>query len=265
MARKTRSWSPRKSVGRDTDGRSGGIGARDELPTGSQRDDNGTVFQAYTRAPRSWGQAFGLKKEKAVKGEGEHFHQHANEEPEAAIPLLSIDIPELESGMTKTQQMYKDKKAKRQQRRSLRDSGDFLGVQGANPRTGYWDVSSGTSSSEPSQMSEETKKKFDEEAKDIEEKKRRYEEAQAKHQAELSRVQSLRDNKKKEKEMRKKLEQKMKQRRHGKWKLNENGWSSVAEPELSPVVQSAVGSPKRGHFQNSTLETPKLTYDYRDC
>jgi hypothetical protein len=205
------------------------------------------AMNGQRRLTGSWGRVFGLRR--GIKGEGEHLHQHAKEQPKVQVPLLSIDIPELENiEMTKTQQMYEDKKARRQQRRSLRESGDFLGVQGANPRTGYWDVSSGTSSSEPSQMSEETKKKLDEEARDIEEKKRKYEEAQAKHQAELSRVQSLRDNKKKEKERRKTMELKMKQRRHGKWKLSEHGWSSVAEPELSPVVQSVVGSPERGKF-----------------
>ena len=203
-----------------------------------------SAMDRQRRLTGSRGRVFGLSR--GVRGEGEHLHQHAKEQPEVQVPLLSIDIPELENiEITKTQQMYEDKKARRQQRRSLRESGDFLGVQGANPRTGYWDVSSGTSSSEPSQMSEETKK-LNEEARDIEEKKRKYEEAQAKHQAELSRVQSLRDNKKKEKEKRKKMELKMKERRHGKWKLSEHGWSSVAEPELSPIVQSVVGSPERG-------------------
>ncbi|KAK2626402.1 hypothetical protein QTJ16_004664 [Diplocarpon rosae] len=134
---------------------------------------------------------------------------------------------------TAAQQIFEDKKSRRQQRRSLKDSGDYLGVQGANPRTGYWDVSSG---SEPSQMSDETKRKLDEEARKVAEQKSRYEEAESKHRLELERVMSMREKKKK-------LEQKMKQRRRGKWKLSENGWSSVAEPDLSPIVQSLVGTP----------------------
>ncbi|PBP24114.1 hypothetical protein BUE80_DR005000 [Diplocarpon rosae] len=134
---------------------------------------------------------------------------------------------------TVAQQIFEDKKSRRQQRRSLKDSGDYLGVQGANPRTGYWDVSSG---SEPSQMSDETKRKLDEEARKVAEQKSRYEEAESKHRLELERVMSMRENKKK-------LEQKIKQRRRGKWKLSENGWSSVAEPDLSPIVQSQAGTP----------------------
>jgi hypothetical protein len=133
-------------------------------------------------------------------------------------------------------------------------------VQGANPRTGYWDLSSGTSSSEPSQVSEGTKKKLDEEAKIIEIQKQRYEEAKAKHEAELVRVQTLRDNKKKEKEKRKKKELKMKQRRHGKWELSEEGWHSLAEPELSPIVQSVAGSPGKGELNSLGLRVLGLTY-----
>ncbi|KAH7314188.1 hypothetical protein BKA65DRAFT_411873, partial [Rhexocercosporidium sp. MPI-PUGE-AT-0058] len=138
-----------------------------------------------------------------------------------------------EKQITPAQQMFEAKKVRREQRRSMKESGDYLGVQGANPRTGYWDVSSG---SEPSQMSEETKRKLDEEAKEVAERKRRYEEAEMKHRVELERVQTMRENKKK-------MEKKMKQRRRGKWQLSENGWSSVAEPDLSPIMQSVVGTP----------------------
>ncbi|KAI9054675.1 hypothetical protein LZ554_001827 [Drepanopeziza brunnea f. sp. 'monogermtubi'] len=138
-----------------------------------------------------------------------------------------------EVDLTVVQRMFEDKRNRRQQRRSLKESGDYLGVQGANPRTGYWDVSSG---SEPSEVSDETKRKLDEEARKVEEQKRRYDEAEAKHKWELERVSSLRAKKKK-------YEQRMKQRRRGKWQLSDNGWSSVAEPELSPIVQSVVGSP----------------------
>ncbi|KAK0118257.1 hypothetical protein ONS95_012558 [Cadophora gregata] len=145
-----------------------------------------------------------------------------------SVPNFSED-----KQISTAQQMFEDKKARREQRRSLKESGDYLGVQGANPRTGYWDVSSG---SEPSQMSEETKQKLDEEAREVAERKRRYEEAEKKHRIELDRVQTMRENKKK-------MEKKMKQRRRGKWQLSENGWSSVAEPELSPILQSVVGTP----------------------
>ena len=188
----------------------------------------------------SWGRIFGLKRNIV---DPNPLYQQPDDEEVSKMPLLKAEKGSPES---RIQKMFEDKKARREQRRSLRDSGDFLGVQGANPRTGYWDVSSGTSSSGPSQMSEETKKKLDEEAKNVEEQERRYEKAKAKHDAELSRVQTLRDNKKIEKEKRKKMELKMKQRRRGIWKLSEDGWHSLAEPELSPIIQSVAGSPGKG-------------------
>ncbi|KAH7391495.1 hypothetical protein BKA64DRAFT_106401 [Cadophora sp. MPI-SDFR-AT-0126] len=164
------------------------------------------------------------------------------QKPLPALPPMAqedlgfrISIPNFseDNQITTAQQIFENKKARREQRRSLKESGDYLGVQGANPRTGYWDVSSG---SEPSQMSEETKRKLEEEAREVAERKRRYEEAEMKHRVELERVQTMRENKKK-------MEKKMKQRRRGKWQLSENGWSSVAEPDLSPIIQSVVGTP----------------------
>ncbi|KUJ10231.1 uncharacterized protein LY89DRAFT_544485, partial [Mollisia scopiformis] len=145
--------------------------------------------------------------------------------------------------ITKTQQLFEDKKARREQRRSLQESGDFLGVQGANPRTGYWDISDVTSSSEPSQASEEARQLLAKQAREVAEKKRRYEEAQVMQQTELKRVQALRDAKKRDKLEQKRRELKMRQRGRGKWRLSENGWSSLAEPDLSPIEQSLAGSP----------------------
>jgi hypothetical protein len=153
---------------------------------------------------------------------------------------------------TKTQKIFEDKKARREQRRSLLESGDFLGIQGANPRTGLWDIS--TSSSDPSQMSDADKKKLEDEAKRVEAQKQKYEEAKAKQKAEIARVQALREKQRKEKERRK--ASKMKQRRHGQWKASEDGWHSLAEPQLSPIVQSAAESPRKGEYRSRTSWNP---------
>jgi len=59
--------------------------------------------------------------------------------------------------------------------------------------------------------------------------------------------------KNKEKEEQKKVELKRRQRRHGRWRLSENGWSSVAEPELSPIQQSLAGSPVAGESRALAL------------
>jgi hypothetical protein len=190
------------------------------------------------------------------RGQGTHLHDPyttaRQAQKEIQVPVLEIakePFLDVEAELSKAQRMFEDKKARREQRRSLRDSGDFLGVQGANPRTGYWDASTGTSSSDPSQVSEETKKKLDQEARDVEKQKKKLDEAQLRHQLELQRIQTLKDQRKiekAEKAEKKKLEVKARQRRHGKWRHSENGWSSVAEPDLSPIVQSLAGSPTRG-------------------
>ncbi|KAJ6444372.1 Candidapepsin [Purpureocillium lavendulum] len=59
----------------------------------------------------------------------------------------------------KTQQGIEEKKEARRQRRNLKESGDYLGVQGVNPETGQLDVIT-PSDSERSSTSQETQKKL---------------------------------------------------------------------------------------------------------
>ena len=118
---------------------------------------------------------------------------------------------------SKTQQMFYDKKAQRINRRSLKESGDYLGVQGANPRTGIWDPSA--SSSDPSQMSEEARKRLDEEAKNVAEQKRRYDEAQAKLHEEHLQRRAARERRRAQKSEQRREEMRLRQRRHGRWRM----------------------------------------------
>lgn len=147
---------------------------------------------------------------------------------------------------SKSQQMFAAKKARRDQRKSLLESGDFLGVQGANPRTGYWDVSTATSSSDPSQTSYETRRRLEQQAKEVEEQRAMFEETQTKYNAEVERAQNVKAKKEAEKMELKKWHLKLKQRKRGRWNAGENGWSSVAEPDLSPIGQSLAGTPVKG-------------------
>ncbi|RDL33666.1 uncharacterized protein BP5553_08034 [Venustampulla echinocandica] len=110
-----------------------------------------------------------------------------------------------DNARAKVHEIHSGKKSRKEQRRSLRESGDFLGVQGANPRTGYWDISDTTSSSDTAKM--------------------------------------LRYLKKRGKARQIKLAAKMKDRRSKRWRPSETAWSSVVEPELSPIEQSSAGSP----------------------
>ncbi|OWO98920.1 hypothetical protein B2J93_7007 [Marssonina coronariae] len=224
--------------------REGQAGGRDAPDSETIRRDEGRPGSIGISGLKNLFGSWGKKVKVEESRESPKIYRHGKPLP-SLPPVLVISSQDVdfqmpsfggvsdEKEITATQQIFEDKKSRRQQRRSLKDSGDYLGVQGANPRTGYWDVSSG---SEPSQMSDETKRKLDEEARKVAEQKSRYEEAESRHRFEMERVMSMRERKKK-------LEQKMKQRRRGKWKLSENGWSSVAEPDLSPIVQSLAGTP----------------------
>lgn len=189
--------------------------------------------------------------------EGEHERDATNSESFPSQPSQKLESKEpraetmlisTENQIKNTQQIFDEKRCRREQRRSLRESGDFLGVQGANPRTGYWDLSDATSSSEPSQMSENTRHKLEQQARDLFEKKKQYEEAQKLQQEGLKRYQKLKELRKKATAEQKKVELIMRQKRHGKWRASENGWSSVAEPELSPIQQSVAGTPVAGEL-----------------
>ncbi|CZR62453.1 uncharacterized protein PAC_12350 [Phialocephala subalpina] len=157
-----------------------------------------------------------------------------------------------EKEVVTSQQIYEEKRARREQRRSLRESGDFLGVQGANPRTGTWDIN-GSTSSEPSEMSEEIRRLLAK-GRELADKRRQYEEAHRLQQIELQRVQALRDEKKKART--EKRERELRLRRRGKWQLSDNGWKSVVEPDLSPIAQSLEGTPTPKSEPVSLAETP---------
>jgi hypothetical protein len=273
LARRRRSWSPRKSSDPSNDARALVLLNNDQPSQGcnqlgqARRFADRVVEGISRRATRNGRdriqissnaadkrkfntlkRAFGSLKiaRGEIRRENKYSDTSSPRPPEISEnkePFLEAFSDEKE--VTKTQQMVDDKRSQREQRRSLQESGDFLGVQGANPRTGYWDISDATSSSGPSQISEKMKLKLDQQARELAEQKMKFEEAQESHQRELERVQMLRDLKKKEKGEQKKIELKIRQR-HGKWKLSENGWSSVAEPELSPIQQSVVGTPVAG-------------------
>jgi hypothetical protein len=195
--------------------------------------------------------------EEGGKGERAHLRKysmpmalpqaHLNTSPKRVASNDTPPVAALDVG--KTQQLFDHKKSHREQRRSLRDNGDFLGVQGANPRTGMWDLSDNTTSSGTfSQVSEDTRRNMEENARRVKESEAKYEEAKLKQQAEIKRIQLLKDIKRKEKAERKSAEGKAKQKRRGKWKASDNGWSSVAEPTLSPILQSVAGTPLKGQW-----------------
>ncbi|CAG8972548.1 hypothetical protein HYALB_00001240 [Hymenoscyphus albidus] len=87
------------------------------------------------------------------KSQGAHIYHHSNQSTILARPRTSLSF--MDTGAT-SQQMFQDKKfAREYNRRSMKHSEDYLGVRGANPRTGLWDSSD--SSNGPSKVNEEEK------------------------------------------------------------------------------------------------------------
>jgi hypothetical protein len=137
---------------------------------------------------------------------------------------------------SRTRQLFQSKKEARRRRQSLKESGDFLGVQGINPETGEMDVLTPTttsSSTVPPNLSPELGGL----AKVVNDAKVAYREAKWQHEAELKRTLSQKEEEKLEK-LEKEKEAIRKEQRHIRWRKEAGQWSSVAEPNLSPIAQS---------------------------
>jgi hypothetical protein len=144
---------------------------------------------------------------------------------------------------TRTQQFYLAHCEKRRRRRNLRESGDFLGVQGINPATGELDVLTPTSSSA-------TSSQFVSLARTVADRKGAYEAAWRRLQAEKMR-----------KWERDKAAIRNEHRNNVRWKRGRSGWSSVIEPALSPIAQSSATTTPRGVGPTGTvLRTPSVRH-----
>lgn len=138
-----------------------------------------------------------------------------------ASPLTTTDTS---SPGSRSLQLYLERRYKRRQRRSLKESGDYLGVQGINPTTGEMDALTPSSSSAATTSSS------------LLSKREAYERARRALRAEKMRKWEMdKDALKRER------------RRKVRWTRRVEGWSSVLEPELSPITGSspATSSPER--------------------
>lgn len=160
-----------------------------------------------------------------------------------------LETQESKSILHQSQQIFEEKKARREERRNFRESDDFLGVQGANPRTGYPDINTDTSSSTGDVMSEATRQKLEEDEKRVQSASKEYKDALERREAELRRLGIERERRRREKKERaekKRIEFKAKMRKEGRWRNEGHRWSMVTEPEMSPILQSTTGNPKLG-------------------
>ncbi|CAJ0549054.1 Ff.00g026670.m01.CDS01 [Fusarium sp. VM40] len=125
----------------------------------------------------------------------------------------------------------KAKRKAREERNSLRESGDYLGVQGINPQTGVLDV---TSDSGESILSVKTEQKL----KKLEAQARHASSAAERKEAEIEIVKIHLDHDVKKLRDLERTEKGLAASATGKWRKGTHQWSSVQEPDLSPIAQS---------------------------
>lgn len=136
-----------------------------------------------------------------------------------------------------TQHLLRRKQRSQRKHRELKASGDWLGVTGANPQTGQYNVLTPTDSASSDLTPPSTKIEMKKLTKRVQQAERNYENAKTMEDAA------------KERHMKKKAQIKLDkielakaeiQQQHGplEWKRREREWSSVREPGLSPIAQS---------------------------
>lgn len=141
---------------------------------------------------------------------------------------------------TTDHQLEEAKKESRRLRRNLKESGDYLGVQGINPETGQLDIITPTDS-DKSSLNQETQQKLFVLEKTLKDARHSYKATKKQSQQEVKKLLQQNEEEKlqrleKGKEKAKSITQAVKWRRHTRQ------WSSAQEPELSPIAQSFASS-----------------------
>jgi hypothetical protein len=133
-------------------------------------------------------------------------------------------------------QQLLEKQESRRQRRTLRQGGDYLGVQGINPDTGELDIVTPSSSSQ-SVLSLDTQQTLATLAQAATDAKTMYNETITQTEGEIKALLLKRELEKLNKREQKKVEIRDVQRKV-KWRNDPRQWSSAQEPDLSPIAQS---------------------------
>ncbi|PHH70971.1 hypothetical protein CDD80_5618 [Ophiocordyceps camponoti-rufipedis] len=140
-------------------------------------------------------------------------------------------------------QMMEGKKEARRQRRNLKESGDYLGVQGVNPETGQLDIVTPTDS-DRSSASQEKQQKLNKLRTALREARQSYRNVKDQSEREARRMMEREANKQRRLDKEKQKLQNLSQR--VRWQRQTKQWSSAQEPELSPIVGSRRGSSMAG-------------------
>lgn len=133
------------------------------------------------------------------------------------------------------------KRETRRLRRSLKESSDFLGVQGINPHTGVMDILTPTSSSptDRTMMSAPEPQGYSESMSDS---RAAYQRAARTRDAEEASLGRLRKEQERLDKVQRNKESIRSFQHRVRWRKDRNQWSSVAEPDLSPIADASARS-----------------------
>ncbi|KAG6007755.1 hypothetical protein E4U21_005594 [Claviceps maximensis] len=145
----------------------------------------------------------------------------------------SSSIPDL--------QYIRAKQESRRLRRNLKESGDYLGVQGFNPETGKLDVVT-PSDSDRSSLSQETQQKLLVLKNALKDARHHYKSTRERSEQEAKNI-LLKSEKEKVRRLDKGKERVQEVSQTVTWKRHARQWSSAQEPNLSPIAQSIVETP----------------------
>ncbi|KAK7958289.1 hypothetical protein PG996_010271 [Apiospora saccharicola] len=167
--------------------------------------------------------------------------------PTARRPPIPFKQTDRHLSAAETQHLLKRKQRSQRKYRELKASGDWLGVTGANPQTGQYNVLTPTDSASSDLTPPSTKTKMRKLTKRVQQAERDYENAKAMEDAAREGHMQKKAQMKLDKIELAKVE--IQQQQHGplEWKRRDREWSSVREPGLSPIAQS---------FTNTESEIP---------
>lgn len=168
------------------------------------------------------------------------------------------DEPQISAGyladrrLSNARRAIEAKKEARRQRRSLKESGDYLGVQGINPETGLLDVVT-PSDSENSTYASEVNQKIEAVKQVLKDSRTHHKNKHVPghNDREVKRLYVEREKEKRAKEEKRKRALAARKNQGLRWKRHSKQWSSAQEPALSPIAQSVrSGTPGSRKFHS---------------
>ncbi|KAG6289391.1 hypothetical protein E4U46_002564 [Claviceps purpurea] len=173
---------------------------------------------------------------------------------DSQLNVLGASVSDSPSTSTPDFQSLQAKQEARRFRRNLKESGDYLGVQGFNPETSKLDVVTPTDS-ERSSLSQETQQKLLVLKNALKDARHNYKSAKERSEQEAKYI-LLKKEKERVRRLGKKKEQAQEITQTITWKRHARQWSSAQEPNLSPIAQSILDTSQTSGTQSRAGDMP---------